>query len=93
MNSTTYMKSCAFALLLLVLVGIPVAKAFADEPDPVVATVNGVPIRLSYVYEHIEALPLGDQIDVRDQLNRFTESVIQEDVLFQFGLRRLHEDP
>ncbi|MFQ5545737.1 MAG: peptidylprolyl isomerase [Acidiferrobacterales bacterium] len=88
------MKSFAIALLLLVPIGIPVADAFADASDPVVATVNDLPIRLSYVYQHIEALPLGDQIDVRDQLDRFTESVIQEEVLFQFGLLRvLDEEP
>ena len=90
---TTYIKPLVLALSLLTVIGAPFASAFADESDPVVASVGGVPIRLSYVYRHIEALPLGDQIDVRDQFDRFTESVIQEEVLFQFGLRRLDEDP
>jgi hypothetical protein len=92
-NPITYIRSSAFAFLLLVFSGIPIANAFADESDPIVASIGGVPIRLSYVYQHIEALPLGDQIDVRDQLDRFIESVIQEEILFQFGLRRLNEDP
>ena len=82
----------AWACLRLMLVGLmltgiplhPVARG--AEPDPVVARVNDHEIRLSAVYESIESLPLGDQIDVRDQLERFIDSVVREEVLFQFVL-------
>ncbi|MEE8555362.1 MAG: hypothetical protein V3T00_05840, partial [bacterium] len=38
---------------------------------------------MSAVYEQVEGLTLGDQIDVRDQLERFVDSMVQEEVLFQ----------
>lgn len=79
-------------LSLMTMIGGSLANALAGESDPVVASVDQVPIRLSYVYQHIEALPLGDQIDVRDQLDRFTESVIKQEMLFQYALNQLDED-
>ena len=90
---STYLRSLILALLFLTGTGGLLTSALAGESDPVVASVSGEPIRLSYVYQHIEALPLGDQIDVRDQLERFTESVIKEEVLFQYALHQLDEDP
>lgn len=54
----------------------------ADQ-DPVLARVNRREIRLSHVYKEIEALSLGDQIDVRSQIERFTDSIITEEALFQ----------
>jgi hypothetical protein len=80
------------ALSFLTGAGGLLTNALAGESDPVVARVSGKPIRLSYVYQHIEALPLGDQIDVRDQLDRFTESVIKQEILFQYALHQLDED-
>lgn len=53
------------------------------EKDPVLARVNRHEIRLSHVFGQIEALSLGDQIDVRGQIERFTDSIITEEVLFQ----------
>ena len=87
----------AWACLQLMLVGLmvtgtplyPVAHGAEVDPaesDPVVARVNDHEIHLSAVYESIESLPLGDQIDVRDQLERFIDSVVREEVLFQFVL-------
>ena len=64
----------------------------AEAPDPVVGKVNDHDIRLSYLYQKIETLPLGEQIDVRDQLHRFLESVIQEEILFQSMLRTGFQD-
>ncbi len=90
---STYLRSLILGLLFLTGTGGLLTIALAGESDPVVASVSGEPIRLSYVYQHIEALPLGDQIDVRDQLERFTESVIKEEVLFQYALHQLAEDP
>jgi peptidyl-prolyl cis-trans isomerase C len=62
------------------------ANAWATESpdaDPVLAVVNGYDIRLSYVYAQIEAMPLGDQVSIRQQLERFIESIVREEVLFQ----------
>ncbi|ETW94977.1 MAG: hypothetical protein ETSY1_32535 [Candidatus Entotheonella factor] len=67
-------------------------SAWAQAPDPVVGKVNDHDIRLSYLYQKIESLPLGEQIDVRDQLSRFLESVIQEEILFQSMLRTGFQD-
>ena len=55
----------------------------SSDTDPVLALVNGHEVRLSYVYAQIEAMPLGDQVNVREQLDRFIESVVREEVLFQ----------
>ncbi|MCZ6873179.1 MAG: hypothetical protein O7G88_06560 [bacterium] len=69
--------------MLLVMLSV----TWAQPKDPVIATVNGHNIRLSYVYGKIESLSLGEQIDVRAQLQSFTDSVIQEEILFQSMLR------
>ena len=53
------------------------------DSDPVLAVVNGYEIRRSYVDAQIESMPLGDQVDVREKLDRFIESVVREEVLFQ----------
>ncbi|MCZ6628783.1 MAG: peptidylprolyl isomerase [SAR324 cluster bacterium] len=57
--------------------------AGAEEQNPVLARVNQHEITLADVYKQIESLPLGDQIDLRDQIDRFTNSLITEEVLFQ----------
>ncbi len=70
------------------------SPAGAQDTDPVVAKVNAHEIRLSYVYQKIEALPLGEQIDVRAQIRHFVDSVIQEEILFQSAWRHgLQEEP
>lgn len=58
----------------------------AEDDDPLVAKVNDWPIHLSYVYEKVEELALGDQIDVRMEIDRFIDSVVQEEVMFQYAL-------
>jgi len=71
-----------FSFFFVTVIGVlPIC---AEEQDPIVAKVNGHEIRLSYVYQKIESLSLGDQIGVRKQLDRFIESTIQEEILFQF---------
>ena len=80
-------RGARWLMALLCAVLLPLVDAWSQTPDPVVGRVNAHDIRLSYLYQKIEALPLGEQIDVRDQLNRFLESVIQEEVLFQSMLR------
>lgn len=62
----------------------PGAERSRDEREnPVLARVNRHEIRLSDVYKQIESLSLGDQIDVRGEIRRFTESMVTEEVLFQ----------
>ncbi len=68
---------------------VPLKK---EEKDPVVARVNDREIRLSDVYREIETLPLGDQIDVREQIDRFTNSLIAEEALFQSALTTDFDD-
>ncbi|MEM7251310.1 MAG: peptidylprolyl isomerase [Pseudomonadota bacterium] len=64
------------------------------EDDPLIASVNGNEIRLSYVYQQIEGMPLGDQLAVRSQLDQFSESIVREEVLFHYGLgHQLTSDP
>lgn len=76
---------CLFTLIVILLGTLSVGRA--QDTDPVVAIVNGHEIHLSYVYRKVEALALGEQIDVRAELQRFVDSVIQEEVLFQSMLR------
>ncbi len=57
--------------------------ASAEDEDPIVANVNGHEIRLSYVYEQIEGVALGDQLSVRQNLPRFIESIVREEILYQ----------
>ena len=52
--------------------------------DPLLATVNGREVRRSDVLRQVETLPLGDQIVVRERLDRFAESVVREEILFQY---------
>jgi hypothetical protein len=59
------------------------------QSDRVVARVGDIPIPMSYVYQKIEALPLGDQLKYREDLGRFIESVIREEMLFQYALSQV----
>lgn len=87
-----FLRRIGYRLLTgLLCVGLlPTVGVWAQ--DPIVGKVNDHDIRLSYLYQKIESLPLGEQIDVRDQLSRFLESVIQEEVLFQSMLRTGFQD-
>lgn len=85
MRRSSYVKTRLMRYLLacLILLCTVVSVAGAQDADPVVARVNGHEIRLSYVYKKVESLPLGEQVDVRDALGHFVESVVQEEILFQ----------
>jgi len=63
------------------------AVAAEDKPDPVLAKVNDRDIRESQVLASIESLSLGDQIDVRADLDVYIEALINEEVLLQWALR------
>ena len=64
----------------------PQAAALSRKQQPIVARVNEQDIRLSEVFESIESLSLGDQIDARGELNTYIEAMINEEVLFQWAL-------
>lgn len=59
--------------------------------DPVVAVVGTHEIPLSYVHRQVGSVPLAQQIDVRGALERFVDSIVHEEVLFQYGLQRAGE--
>lgn len=84
------MKPIKYGLIIFLLT-VP-TTINADQSDPLAATVNNYKIHESYIYQKIEELPLGDQIDLRDQIDRFLESVIQEEVLFQSVLSNDFQD-
>ena len=63
------------------------SRSAEQQQDSLIATVNGQEIRLSYVYRQIESRPLGEQVTLRDNFDRFVESIIQEEVLLQSMLK------
>ena len=54
-----------------------------SQPDGVVALVNGRAVTDDYVLGRIEQLPLGTQIDVRENQARFIETLVTEEALLQ----------
>ncbi len=62
------------------------------EADPAVAIVGTHVIRESDVQRAIQALTLGDQIDVRTRRARFIDSLVREELLFQFTLDEMQRD-
>ena len=78
---------CLGVLSCLAIFWSTAPSSRAQAADPVVAKVNQHAIHLSYVYQKIESLPLGEQIDIRQQIERFVDSVIQEEILLQSMLR------
>ncbi len=78
-------------ILVLVVCGVSVLGYVArgvlfpaeSEADPIVATVNGFPIRSSYVQDRIGEATLGEQIAVREQREQFIQSIITEELLLQ----------
>ncbi len=83
--------------IVLTAIGLAVATPLLVESapaserkrpsDPLVARVNGHDIHLSHVYKSIESLSLGDQIDVRGDLDIYIEAMVNEEVLFQWAFR------
>lgn len=69
----------------------PPETARSRRQQAVVARVNDQEIRLSEVYDSIQSLSLGDQIDARGELETYIEAMINEEVLFQWALRENFE--
>lgn len=77
----------AFALFTSLWLAVSgVSLAGNHRADPLVVKVNGREIRQSDVYQSIESLSLGDQIDARGDMEVYIEALINEEVLFQWVL-------
>ena len=69
------------------------APVYAQE-DPVLAIINDFELRASDIDALIAGMALGEQVSIRSDLEKFAESLIQEEVLFQYVLKkRLSEEP
>jgi len=62
------------------------AQQQPDPTDQILAIINGQQIKASDISAQIARMPLGEQVSVRSNPEKFTESLIQEEVLFQFAL-------
>ena len=58
----------------------------ANDDDPVLAIINDYQLRASDIKAQIAKMPLGDQVSIRSDTEKFAESLIQEEVLFQYVL-------
>jgi len=81
------LTAIGLAIATPLLVGSAPASEQQSRSDPLVARVNAHEIHLSDVYKSIESLSLGDQIDVRDDLDVYIEAMVNEEVLFQWAFR------
>ena len=79
-------RQLTFWLMLTTVHGLASVSAALAQYDPVIAKVNEHEIRVSYVKGQIAKMPLGDQVSVRSNPEQFAESLIQEEVFFQFML-------
>ena len=77
-------SGCLASAIALALVTVFSAQA---QDDPVIAIINDYELRASDINAEISKMPLGDQVSVRSNPEKFAESLIQEEVLFQFGLK------
>lgn len=81
------MRAVAALFLLFAM-----TTAASPEEDPVVAVVGDHEVRMSYVQRQIQSVSLAQQIDVRDDVDRFVDSVIHEEVLFQYALQQARSE-
>ncbi len=90
---STQIQRVAATFFASILTGLlaGITPSLAND-DPLVARVNGYPIHDSYVYKQIEALPLGEQVALRQRIDGFAESLVREEVLFQSVLASGFED-
>jgi len=78
--------ACVLAGQLALGVTTLVKPAMAQEDDTL-AIINDYKLRMSDVNAQIATMPLGDQVSIRADPEKFAESLIQEEVLFQFALK------
>jgi len=79
--------------LLLAFCLLPGFSVYAQD-DPILAIINDFELRASDIDALISGMALGEQVSIRSDLEKFAESLIQEEVLFQYVLKkRLSEEP
>jgi len=81
MNIKNFHKAVAVGVVAITFVS-PVSS----QEEPPIAIINGYEITASDVDAQISKMPLGDQVSVRSNPEKFAESLIQEEVLFQYVL-------
>lgn len=81
------MKNLNYRTLFLTSALLAVTSSGIAETDPVIAAINDFELRASHVNAQIAKMPLGDQVSVRSNPEKFAESLIQEEVLFQYVLQ------
>ena len=80
-------------LWLVLLLAATCQVAHSDD-DSVLAIINDYQLRTSDINAQIAKMPLGDQVSVRSDTEKFAESLIQEEVLFQYVLNnRFNDEP
>ena len=81
------MKTSSLRVVSFLLVVLPVFNGWAqDEQGDIVAKINDYELRQSDIDAQISKMPLGDQVSFRSNPEKFAESLIQEEVLFQYLL-------
>ncbi len=83
--------ACALAVQLVLGLATFGNPAMAQEDDTL-AIINDYQLKMSDVNALISTLPLGDQVSIRSDPEKFAESLIQEEVLFQFALKDSSEN-
>ena len=78
--------ACAMAVHL-VLAAAGFVKPVIAQEDDTLAIINDYQLKMSDVNALISTMPLGDQVSIRSDPEKFAESLIQEEVLFQFALK------
>lgn len=82
----TRRPSAIFSAIVLLAFSLIALTASAQTNDAVLAIINGYEIKESDISDNIAGMSLGDQVAIRSNPDKFTESLIQEEVLFQFAL-------
>ena len=88
--ATRRIAACAAAGFLSLAAAI-VQPAVAQQDDTL-AIINDYQLTMSDVNALIATMPLGDQVSIRSDPEKFAESLIQEEVLFQFALKDSEEN-
>lgn len=78
--------ACTLAVHLVLGATGFVKPAMAQEDDTL-AIISDYRLKMSDVNALIATMPLGDQVSIRSDPEKFAESLIQEEVLFQFALK------
>lgn len=91
MKNLNKLSTVSFSLVLVLLATL--AGSVHAKEDKVVAVVGDHEILQSQVNKQINSVPLAQQIDVRGDPERFIESIINEETLFQFGLQLADQEP